>query len=283
MKKEIIAYAITHAPRGVKGGPYEAPRQAYGVGTAALSGAEMWTFRPLVALGFVRHHVPHARVIRIVRKGRPPETSAVEVLRDMLATWDDRGFIRTEAFARARAVLAASGPDPSAALERAERAERERDEARSRGGGDVVDALARLREESADNAKLRAELARLTAPAEEPRIVPGKQPAKDRATDEELCDLYEAAWDACPGNASESKLAALRAVAAHVRKERCLERQIRKLSQDGYATIIGAVDGGTGCADVTIRGPANFHAHARTDIGASDLHATLARLLGESR
>lgn len=113
MKKEIIAYAITHAPRGVKGGPYEAPRQAYGVGTAALSGAAMWTFRPLVALGFVRAVVPHARVIRIVRKGRPPETSAVEVLRDMLATWDDRGFIRTEAFARARAVLAASGPDPA--------------------------------------------------------------------------------------------------------------------------------------------------------------------------
>ena len=120
MKKEIIAYAITHAPRGVKGGPYESWRWWYGSACSDLREALRWcSDSPLTnaewvtqVLKDVRDVVPTARVIRIVRKARPPETSAVEVLRDMLATWDDRGFVRTEAFARARAVLAASGPDP---------------------------------------------------------------------------------------------------------------------------------------------------------------------------
>ena len=114
-KREIIAYAITHAPRGVRGGPYEGSG-AYGFPAGSLRTAFRWYngARPAeYTMQSVRAVVPTARVIRIVRKARPPETSAVEVLRDMLATWDDRGFIRTEAFARARAVLAASGPDPA--------------------------------------------------------------------------------------------------------------------------------------------------------------------------
>ena len=120
-KRKIIAYAITHAPRGVRGGPYESWRWRYGSACSDLREALRWcSDSPLTnaewvtqVLKDVRAVVPTARVIRIVRKARPPETSAVEVLRDMLATWDDRGFIRTEAFARARAVLAASGPDPA--------------------------------------------------------------------------------------------------------------------------------------------------------------------------
>ena len=114
MKKEILAYAITHAPRGQKGGPYDGCGMA-GDKTPSLALAQRYgdtgTAREDAAWLVRRGH--DARVIRIVRKARPSEASAVEVLRDMLATWDDRGFIRTEAFARARAVLAASGPDPA--------------------------------------------------------------------------------------------------------------------------------------------------------------------------
>lgn len=118
MKKKIFAYAITHAPRGQKGGPYEMLLAPYGTGTPTLTDAAKWAFRPVVALGLVRRHAPHARVIRIVRKARPSsgqEASAVEVLRDMLATWTAAGVIQHEAFDRARRVLASSpeaGPDP---------------------------------------------------------------------------------------------------------------------------------------------------------------------------
>ena len=152
--REAIAYAITHAPRGQKGGPYEADRAAYGSGTPQLSAAARWTFRPVVALGLVRRSIPHARVIRIVRKARPSrlcdacgflieaesrrrapsEASAVEVLRELVRVGttlagktplpkedirvslecfaDEVRDVRT-ALARARRVLAASGPDPS--------------------------------------------------------------------------------------------------------------------------------------------------------------------------
>ena len=154
--REILAYAITHAPKGVKGGPYEADLGAEPV--ASLEDA--WRTpagtveRARSVLKGVRARVPHARVIRIVRarpseastletarrrlaavaehmtehayqelasaldvdacRAGPSEASAVEVLRGMLESWDERGVIRTEAFAEARRiVLAASGPDPS--------------------------------------------------------------------------------------------------------------------------------------------------------------------------
>ena len=116
--REVIAYAITHAPPGVKGGPYEGCG-AIGGATAHLgcalrwpdAGGRMWARE---ALASVRRSVPHARVIRIVRV-RPSEASAVEVLRELVA-WDDWAAGPAAEYdtilARARRVLAASGPDP---------------------------------------------------------------------------------------------------------------------------------------------------------------------------
>ena len=68
-KREVIAYAITHAPRGVKGGPYEGDYdEAVPTLRAAFRGerqrAKLW-------LPIVRSVVPTARIIRIVRKARP--------------------------------------------------------------------------------------------------------------------------------------------------------------------------------------------------------------------
>ena len=67
--REILAYAITHAPRGVKGGPYEGDYdEAVPTLRAAFRGerqrAKLW-------LPIVRSVVPTARIIRIVRKARP--------------------------------------------------------------------------------------------------------------------------------------------------------------------------------------------------------------------
>ncbi|MBL0198571.1 MAG: hypothetical protein IPQ09_31005 [Myxococcales bacterium] len=126
-KREVIAYAITHAPKGVKGGPYEGCG-AIGGASAHLgcalrwpdAGGGMWARD---ALASVRRSVPTARVIRIVRARpsaeptqQPSEASAVAVLRELVA-WDDqpRGEIRPFApiIDRARRVLAAAGPDPS--------------------------------------------------------------------------------------------------------------------------------------------------------------------------
>ena len=120
-KREVIAYAITHAPRGQKGGPYEGLGRA-GAQVPTLRETLRWrTGKPIPeTLRHVRKVHPHARVIRIVRKARPSpseaEPSAVEVLRGMLATWEARGIIRVEAFEAARRILAASGPDPAAVV-----------------------------------------------------------------------------------------------------------------------------------------------------------------------
>lgn len=146
-KKEIIAYAITHAPPGVKGGPYEAKGGGYG-DPATLREAAVWRGErgrgpdeedlelARMTLADVRKVHPDARVVGIVRaQPSPSEASAVEVLRELVATWDriasstpmsrfGDAFALTraasgtaeeafgESFARARAVLAASGPDP---------------------------------------------------------------------------------------------------------------------------------------------------------------------------
>ncbi len=141
------------------------------------------------------------------------------------------------------------------AIARAEKAERERDDLLE---GDMREA--RTQRERADQAErerdeARAELARLTAAAEgEP--TPGQlldacppsggrllacyrlgvaherawQPAQDRATDEELADLYAREYDAQAHQTrdpfskshSDCRRAAVAAVAAHVRGERCL-------------------------------------------------------------
>ena len=133
--REVIAYAITHAPKGVKGGPYEAHGEC-GTSAPTLGGAMRWHWRPSASLDGVRSVVPDARVIRIVRKARPSpsEASAVEVLRELVRAGttlvgktplpkenirvslecfaDEVRDVRT-ALARARRVLADSGPDPS--------------------------------------------------------------------------------------------------------------------------------------------------------------------------
>lgn len=117
-KREVIAYAITHAPPGVKGGPYEGvalepfPRERLKEAWRTPAGTLERAKSVLVG---VRCRVPHARVIRIVR-ARPSEASAVEVLRSFIA-WVDCNDGEEEAPLRpieeaARRVLAASGPDP---------------------------------------------------------------------------------------------------------------------------------------------------------------------------
>ena len=105
-KREVIAYAITHAPRGVKGGPYTGRMR------------HVWTLAE--ARRFDRDEAHEkcprgARVIRIVPKARPSpsEASTVEVLRELVAWVDSKGGGFDAIIVRARRVLAASGPDPS--------------------------------------------------------------------------------------------------------------------------------------------------------------------------
>ncbi len=127
-EKEVIAYAITHAgrtPEGkpIKGGPYEEIGGDIGDGCRSLRDAIRWNVSGPergeidTFLEDVQKEHPHARVIRIVRKARPSEASAVEVLRSFIA-WVDCNDGEEEAPLRpieeaARRVLAASGPDPS--------------------------------------------------------------------------------------------------------------------------------------------------------------------------
>ena len=89
--REILAYAITHAPKGVKGGPYDSA----GGRCRDLAMALRWTKRGARArLG----DVLGGRVIRIVRKAQPSEASAVEVLRearDVLALCTTGRHVRT--------------------------------------------------------------------------------------------------------------------------------------------------------------------------------------------
>ena len=118
-EKEVIAYAITHAPPGVKGGPYEAESGPPGEECDSLRDACRWPTTEAdareCAVMYLEDHLSwcgDARVIRIVRKARPSEASAVEVLRALVASWDETGRVREPLFANARCVLAAAGPDP---------------------------------------------------------------------------------------------------------------------------------------------------------------------------
>ena len=115
-RREVIAYAITHAPKGVKGGPYTGNGStAHQVPSMAL--ARRYALDDLheaqADVAWLVRNEYTARVIRIVRKVRPSEASAVEVLRELVA-WDG-GLLPcffSDVLDRARAVLAASGPDP---------------------------------------------------------------------------------------------------------------------------------------------------------------------------
>ena len=199
-----------------------------------------------------------------------------------------------------------------AAITRAEKAERERDEAVKESGG-------ALRSAHAQHEALRAELARLTAPAPadgEPsgadlralvdreglRIgvdaalvavwragvaherarhaapVSSTPVTSDRATDEELAKVGREAWNRNIGD-DDSITAALRAttlaVAARVRKERCLVAQavgtnvdIRVYEDDGGGFMVGVH--APGCDEELTR-----------YVPPADVPATLARLLGE--
>ena len=175
-KREIVAYAITHAPpsvkgKAIKGGPYEGYGE-YGTPSRSARGAMRWG-GPRAAEAYavaVRKVHPHARVIRIVRarpseasatletarrrlasvaesmtehayqemasalevdacRVGPSEASAVEVLRELVAKADARNVgpgVDWETIARARAVLAAAGPDPMPVVRAAMRRRDER-------------------------------------------------------------------------------------------------------------------------------------------------------------
>ena len=117
-RKEILAYAITHAPRGQKGGPYESWGREAGESCRALAAAYRTEHQDMaeeIAADARNAGAKHARVIRIVRKARPSEASAVEVLRELVA-WGDNEDADTDDVIRiagkARRVLAASGPNP---------------------------------------------------------------------------------------------------------------------------------------------------------------------------
>ena len=160
------------------------------------------------------------------------------------------------------------------AVKRAEKAERERDDLLE---GDMREA--RTQRERADTAEverdtLRAELARLTA--------------LDRATDDELVDLYRKIYETHGGGTisvshDDCRRAGLLAVAAHVRKERCLVAQAVGM---GTGVTISRtserVPSTTGMWDVYVtRRPDVPGEHYAYGVPTADVPATLARLLGE--
>lgn len=125
-RREIIAYAITRAPPGVKGGPYEAESGPPGEECDNLRDACRWPTTEAdareCAVMYLEDHLSwqgDARVIRIVRARPTPSEAAAEVLRDLVAYTDFLGGTLTRIQARARRVLAASGPDPMPVLREA--------------------------------------------------------------------------------------------------------------------------------------------------------------------
>lgn len=201
---------------------------------------------------------------------------------------------------------------------RAEKAERERDEALLRAHTGVVhyEILRQSGEEAArQRDEARAELARLTAPGEgsegEPtdndlRDVWGPESTmanarraiyrlgvaherarhveKDRATDEELGRVFGEAYtvEESPDHGVALRTAYL-ALAARVRQERCLVTQA--VAMRAGVTISRTserVPGTTGMWNVYVtRRPDVPGEHYAYGVAASDVPATLARLLGE--
>jgi len=195
--------------------------------------------------------------------------------------------------------------------ERAGDAERERDEAKELARVLEVerDEGRRLHSE-ADNAKLRAEVARLTAPgkgsldngglvaaitrggsyrAEDFDVLDlqaayrlgvaheraRQQPAKDRATDEELEREYNRARR---NGAALGDIDGILAVAARVRKEQCLVAQAGGMGAD--VRITRSARAVAWDIDVTRRpvAPGARYVH---EVKAADVPSTLARLLEE--
>ena len=193
----------------------------------------------------------------------------------------------------AEATLAMHGrPTYVEAVERAEKAEREREEALLRAHTGVVhyEILRQSGEEAArQRDEARAELARLTAPGE------GSEPtdeelgqayieAWNKATDEELGRVFGEAYtvEESPDHGRALRTAYL-AVAAHVRKERCLVAEAVGM---GTGVTISRtserVPGTTGMWDVYVtRRPDVPGEHYAYGVPTADVPATLARLLGE--
>ena len=189
--------------------------------------------------------------------------------------------------------------------DRAEKAERERDEARRLHSdaeaqvacrnelrAQVAAAEGRFRAAEAERDTLRAELARLTAPGEgscwacreELGVAHERarqQPEKDRATDEELVDLYRKVYETHGGRTisvshDDCRRAGVRAVAARVRQERCL-----------VAQAVGMPGGSFTSATIYRHTPFGAAFGVRVNDryaenkSAAEVPTTLARLLGE--
>lgn len=120
-RREIIAYAITHAPPGVKGGPY-AGNESTDHQVPSLALARRYSLDELYAaqadVAWLVRNEYTARVIRIVRARPSPSEASAVVLRELVAIDDalnegrDPPCSRAALAARARRVLAAAGPDP---------------------------------------------------------------------------------------------------------------------------------------------------------------------------
>ncbi len=115
-----------------------------------------------------------------------------------------------------------------------------------------------------------------------------QQPEKGRAKDEELVDLYRKVYETHGGGTidvshDDCRRAAVLAVAAHVRKERCLVAQAVGMGAGVTASRTSErVPGTTGIWDVyATRRPDVPGEHYAYGVPTADVAATLARLLGE--
>ncbi|MBL0198572.1 MAG: hypothetical protein IPQ09_31010 [Myxococcales bacterium] len=198
-----------------------------------------------------------AEHVRIVwAAGQEAEPVGVAMLRRLKdrAEKAERELAETESHAEMRARILTA---------RAEKAERERD-----------DLLARINQAEEAARALRAELARLTA--------------LDRATDDELVDLYRKIYETHGGGTisvshDDCRRAGVRTLAARVRQERCLVAQAVGM---GTGVTISRtserVPGTTGMWDVYVtRRPDVPGEHYAYGVPTADVPATLARLLGE--
>lgn len=174
---------------------------------------------------------------------------------------------------------------------RAEKAERERDEAR-RLHSEAEAQVACRTELRAQVASLRAELARLTAPAEgscwacreELGVAHERarqQPEKDRATEDELKAAFLDAYPA-PSSISLVLGPGVRAVAARVRQECLVAQAVGMGAGVTISRMSERVPGTTGMWDVYVtRRPDVPGEHYAYGVPVADVPATLARLLGE--
>ena len=94
-----------------------------------------------------------------------------------------------------------------------------------------------------------------------------RQPAQDRATDEELVAIFENAYE----HGALENIVGVRAVAAHVRGERCLIARAVAVGE-GFSVTRRAT--GAGWRIRMVGGPG-------AECAPADVPATLARLLGE--